>query len=50
MKSHKERVQEAEGGILDWWFHGTKELWNIAKQRMLEDRGALREEEGDLIR
>ena len=27
-----------------------KGLWHIAKKRMLEDRGAYPEEEGDLIR
>ena len=27
-----------------------KELWNIAKKRLLEDRGALFREDGDLLR
>ena len=27
-----------------------KELWNIAKQRMLEESAALLKEEGDLVR
>ena len=31
-------------------FTAQKVLWNIAKKRLLEDRGALLEEVGDLVR
>ena len=33
-----------------WGFMAQNELWHIAKQRMLVDRGALPREEGDLTR
>ena len=31
-------------------FMAQKGLWNVARERMLRNRGALREEEGDTVR
>ena len=43
-----EEVQEAKGGIRSW--RCQKRLWEVAKKRMLDDRGALLSEEGNIIR
>ena len=53
LKLEEERVPgknaRGEGGIGSWRFTAQKGVWNYAKKRMLEDRGALPKEEGDLI-
>ena len=45
-KECKRPRQEFEVG----GFMAQKGLWNVSKKRMLEDRGVLSKEEGDLIR
>ena len=55
MKGKKKRVTTKECKLLReefdaGGFMAQKGLWHIAKTRMLEDRGASLEEEGDLIR
>ena len=43
-KDHKETVQE----IVE--FMAQKGLWNVAREKMSQDRGALPKEEGDIVR
>ena len=50
-KSHKEGVQEVEGRLGRRRLHDPKRaLEHNEKKRMLEDRGAMPREEGDLVR
>ena len=43
-KDHQEGVQKDSGGVRGGMYKAQKGLWNIAKKRMLEDRGALPKE------
>ena len=44
-------MQEASGGIGSWRLHDAKKfVKHCQKKRMLEDRGALPTEEGNVIR
>ena len=46
-----ERVQEAKRGICSWRFRGTdRAVEHRQKKGMIENRGALPKEEGDLVR
>ena len=50
-KSHKERVQKAQGEKFEVvGFMAQKELWSIAEKKMLEDRRTLPKEDGYLLR
>ena len=46
----KERIQEIVVQVRNVRIHGAESLWNVARERMLRDRGALPEEEGDIER
>ena len=51
LKNNKGRVQEIVEGVRNGrGFMAQKGRWNVAKKKMLQGRGALLEEEGDIVR
>ena len=49
-KNHEKSVSRLLGKFEMEGFMAQKGLWNLARENMLQDRGALPEEEGDVIR
>ena len=50
-ENHEKRASEAFEQVRDGRFHDTKKgWWNLARNKVLQDRGSLPQEEGDTIR